>query len=214
MDNIDNNIIDPIAWNIIDKYFKDNPYNLVAHHLDSYNDFFSKGIFQIFRENNPIRYIEREQDTQETLQITKTSTNYIPKECLIYIGGKDGDKLYFGKPIIYDEDTNKPYPHYMYPNDARLRNMNYGVTIHYDIDVEYIHYENKDKVVNIKTYNNIYLGRFPIMLHSNLCILKGLSTEARFNLGECRNDYGGYFIISGKEKVIVVKRNLEIICFM
>jgi DNA-directed RNA polymerase beta subunit len=52
--------MDTIAWNLIDKYFKDNPYNLVAHHLDSYNDFFSKGIFQIFRENNPIRFIERE----------------------------------------------------------------------------------------------------------------------------------------------------------
>jgi DNA-directed RNA polymerase II subunit RPB2 len=203
MDPADNNILDPIAWNLIDKYFKDNPYNLVAHHLDSYNDFFSKGIFQIFRENNPIRYLEREQDTKETLQISKASATNIPKECLIYIGGKNGDKLYFGKPIIYDEESNKPYPHYMYPNDARLRNMTYGVTIHYDIDVEYIHYENKDKIVNLETYNNIYLGRFPIMLHSNLCILRGLSTEARFNLGECRNDYGGYFIISGKEKVIV-----------
>ena len=30
-----------------------------------------------------------------------------------------------------------------------------------------------------------------------------MTTDARFNLGECRNDYGGYFIISGKEKVIV-----------
>ena len=40
--------MDTIAWNLIDKYFKDNPYNLVAHHLDSYNDFFGKGIFQIF----------------------------------------------------------------------------------------------------------------------------------------------------------------------
>ena len=53
--------MDTIAWNLIDKYFKDNPYNLVAHHLDSYNDFFEKGIFQIFRENNPIRFIEREE---------------------------------------------------------------------------------------------------------------------------------------------------------
>ena len=49
--------MDAITWNLIDKYFKDNHYNLVAHHLDSCNDFFSKGIFQIFRENNPIRFI-------------------------------------------------------------------------------------------------------------------------------------------------------------
>ena len=54
--------MDTISWNLIDKYFKDNPYNLVAHHLDSYNDFFSKGIFQIFRENNPIRFIESEDE--------------------------------------------------------------------------------------------------------------------------------------------------------
>ena len=205
--------MDSIAWNLIDKYFKDNPYNLVAHHLDSYNDFFSKGIFQIFRENNPIRFVEREterdtESTQEEMFKKKSKAIKIgekenPNECLIYLGGKDGSKLYFGKPIIYDEENGKPYPHYMFPNNARLRNMTYGVTIHYDIEVDYIYYNQGQKVEETKTYEKIYLGRFPIMLHSNLCILKGLSTEARFNMGECRNDYGGYFIISGKEKVIV-----------
>ena len=81
--------MDTISWNLIDKYFKDNPYNLVAHHLDSYNDFFSKGIFQIFRENNPIRFVEREEEGQ-----SKKSSE-TPRECRIYIGGKNGDKLYF-----------------------------------------------------------------------------------------------------------------------
>ena len=51
----------------------------------------------------------------------------------------------------------------------------------------------------------VFLGRFPIMLHSNLCILKGLNTDVRFNMGECRNDYGGYFIIGGKEKTVVTQ---------
>ena len=150
--------MDSIAWNLIDKYFKDNPYNLVAHHLDSYNDFFSKGIFQIFRENNPIRFVEREtereteENTQEEiLKKSKSKTIKIgdkenPNECLIYLGGKDGSKLYFGKPLIYDEENGKPYPHYMFPNDARLRNMTYGVTIHYDIDVDYIYYNQEHKV--------------------------------------------------------------------
>ena len=27
-----------ISWKLIDKYFKDNPNNLVLHHLESYND--------------------------------------------------------------------------------------------------------------------------------------------------------------------------------
>ena len=30
--------MEKISWKIIDKYFQDNPYNLV-HHLDSYNSF-------------------------------------------------------------------------------------------------------------------------------------------------------------------------------
>ena len=200
--------MDTIAWNLIDKYFKDNPYNLVAHHLDSYNDFFDKGIFQIFRENNPIRFVERDtesstDDKGNQSKILKIGDKENPNECLIYLGGKNGDKLYFGKPVIYDEEANKEYPHYMYPNDARLRNMTYGFTIHYDIDVEIIQHDGQEKTEQLKTYEKIYLGRFPIMLHSNQCILKGLTTDVRFNMGECRNDYGGYFIIGGKEKVIV-----------
>jgi DNA-directed RNA polymerase II subunit RPB2 len=190
--------MDTVAWNLIDKYFKDNPYNLVAHHLDSYNDFFSKGIFQIFRENNPIRFMEREDEAD--VDVEKRN------QLFVYLGGKNGNKIYFGKPIIYDETTegsSNAYPHYMYPNDARLRSMTYGITIHYDIDIDCIFYEGDKKIETSTTKEKIFLGRFPIMLHSNLCILKGLSTEARFNLGECRNDYGGYFIIDGKEKCIV-----------
>ena len=197
--------MDTTAWNLIDKYFRDNPYNLVAHHLDSYNDFFGKGIFQIFRENNPIRFIERD-DSESKGKRDKDSDNEKRNECFLYLGGKTGEKIYLGKPVIYDSEVDgysRPYPHYMYPNDARLRNMTYGTTIHYDVDVDFIYYNGDEKVTQTITLDKIYLGRFPIMTQSNLCILKGLATEARFNLGECRNDYGGYFIIDGKEKCII-----------
>ena len=178
-----------ISWKVIDKYFTDNPNILVAHHLDSYNDFFNGGIHNIFRENNPIRFIEREDEDK------KEGRN----ECLLYLGGKDGTKIYFGKPIIYDDN----HLHYMYPNDARLRNMTYGMTIHYDVEVDFVYYIDGVRKEESNTLKKIYLGRFPIMLQSNLCILKSLNKEVRFNMGECRNDYGGYFIIDGKEKVII-----------
>jgi len=179
-----------ISWKLIDKYFTDNPNNLVSHHLESYNEFFRNGIKRIFRENNPIRFIESEDESNK-------SNNR--SECKLYLGDKDGSKIYFGKPIIYDDQ----HSHYMYPNDARLRNMTYGITIHYDVVVEFTYYVGDEKKEYQTTLNKIYLGRFPIMLQSDLCILKSLDKNVRFNMGECRNDFGGYFIIDGKEKVII-----------
>jgi len=185
--------MDNISWQIIDIYFKDNPNNLVSHHLESYNRFYNSEINKIFRENNPIRFIEREEKDEKGNVIENRN------EILLYLGGKDGKKIYFGKPIIYDDQT----AHYMYPNDARLRNMTYGTTIHYDVDVDIIYYVGEERKEETIILEKIYLGRFPIMLQSNLCILKSLEPDVRFNMGECKCDYGGYFIIDGKEKVIV-----------
>ena len=125
-----------ISWKLIDKYFTDNPNNLVSHHLESYNEFLRNGIKRIFRENNPIRFIEREDESVESSRRS---------ECKLYLGDKDGSKIYFGKPIIYDDH----YSHYMYPNDARLRNMTYGITIHYDVVVDFIYYIIKSEISSI-----------------------------------------------------------------
>ena len=107
---------------------------------------------------------------------------------------------YFGKPMIYDEQ----HSHFMYPNEARIRNMTYGISIHVDVEVEFdIINEEGVKETPTLTLDKILLGRFPIMLQSKLCILNGLNRHIREQMGECKNDMGGYFIIGGKEKVIV-----------
>jgi DNA-directed RNA polymerase II subunit RPB2 len=43
---------DESVWKLIDTYFRDNPQALVRHHVESYNDFFKTGIYQIFKEKN------------------------------------------------------------------------------------------------------------------------------------------------------------------
>ena len=178
------------AWKILDKYFEDNPTALVDHHLESYNDFFESGINQIFREKNPIRIVK--QQDPETKEY-KCKAN-------LYLAGKDGNKIYYGKPIIFDAQNE----HYMYPNEARLRNFTYGVSIHYDVDVEFI-LTGEDGTIeeNTVVLEKIFLGRFPIMLRSKLCILNGFDRNVRYTMGECKNDSGGYFIVDGKEKVII-----------
>ena len=62
---------------------------------------------------------------------------------------------------------------------------------------------NKNTQLITKTLKKMYLGKFPIMVQSNFCILNGLPKEVRYNMGECNNDLGGYFIIDGKEKTVV-----------
>jgi len=190
LENKHSEVFSKLSWKVLDTYFKSNPNYLVNHQLDSYNQFMKIGLKKIFSENNPLKFIENRSDAIEN-----------PNIILLYIGGKNADKIYYGKPIIYDENN----AHFMYPNEARLRNMTYGLTIHYDVEVEMMIYDQeKGESVKVeKTIEKVYLGRFPIMLNSTLCILNGLSKEVKYNLGECRQDYGGYFIIDGKEKLII-----------
>ncbi len=179
-----------ISWNIIDKFFNDNPNILVRHHLDSFNDFFNNKIYNIFKEKNPIKIL-KEQDPE---------TKEYNLQANIYIGGKEGNRLHFGKPIIFDESRT----HYMFPNEARLRNMTYGTTLHVDIVVEYNIKNSDDKFEKTEAlFENIYLGKFPIMINSDLCVLNKLEPRVKFTMGECKNDRGGYFIIDGKEKVLI-----------
>ena len=179
-----------LAWLVIDKYFTNDSNILVKHHLESYNDFFNNKIHNIFKEKNPILIMKEQNETTKEY-------NYRAE---LYIGGVDGKRLYFGKPIIYDEHRE----HFMFPNEARLRNMTYAITIHIDVEVIY-KITNEDGEIKETTslLEKIYLGKFPIMLNSDLCVLNSLDPLVKFNMGECRNDYGGYFIIDGKEKVLI-----------
>ena len=119
-----------MEWTLIDRYFKDHPDFLVQHHLSSYNDFIHNRIPQIIREQNPI-LIQKNPDTDKKDIFNKAE---------LYIGGKNGDQITYGKPMIYDDLRS----HYMYPNEARLRNMTYGFTIHVDVVVVFTLYNDSN----------------------------------------------------------------------
>ena len=189
---INNNIHTNISWNVIHSMFKENSNLFVEHHISSYNSFFSSNIKNIFKDNNPSILNKQYND----------KTGDYNLKCDLYFGGKDNSKIYYGKPTIYDDDQ---YPHLIFPNEARLKNKTYGFNIYYDIDVILKIYKPDKDSYDIEeiTLSKICLGKFPIMLQSNLCVLKQFNKEVRFSMGECRNDLGGYFIIDGKEKAII-----------
>ena len=187
----DNNFI----WKTIDTMFKDNTNFLVKHHLESYNDFFKNGLKTILKDKNPMKFFKEKME----------GTDDFKYQFEMYFGGKNVDKIYYGKPVIYDKNDNEEREHYMYPNEARLRNMTYGFTIHYDVEIDYTIYLDGQAEPHKDTHiiERVYLGKFPIMINSDFCLLKGLDPQVKFNMGECKNEVGAYFIIDGKEKCIM-----------
>ena len=108
---------------------------------------------------------------------------------------------------------NKPYIHennggtkLMYPQDARLRNISYSLPILVDMKVNIFKNPFTDRETLMeKELKNINIGKIPIMVGSNFCLLNN-KTQKRDD--ECKYDLGGYFIINGNEKVIVCQEKI------
>lgn len=82
---------------------------------------------------------------------------------------------------------------HVYPNDARNNHFTYDSHIFVNITIT-----NPDGIET--THNRVSIGKIPVMLGSCRC---NLNAHNRIQNYECPNDFGGYFIINGKEKVLV-----------
>jgi DNA-directed RNA polymerase II subunit RPB2 len=75
-----------------------------------------------------------------------------------------------------------------------------------DIKIRYI-VRNGENLGNIstfyKTLSKIHIGKLPIMLKSNICVLSQYKYVDNEHTGECSHDAGGYFIINGSEKTVL-----------
>lgn len=87
------------------------------------------------------------------------------------------------------------------PHECRLRDMTYSAPIY--VDIEYT------RGRNIIMHKDVEIGRMPIMLRSNKCILYDADESKMAKLNECPLDPGGYFIVNGTEKVILVQEQLS-----
>ncbi len=82
------------------------------------------------------------------------------------------------------------------PMEARMRDLTYSSSVYVEMIPVINGIEQESQEVK--------LGELPIMLRSNLCVLNGLSREQLIEEGEDPDDPGGYFIINGTERVIVM----------
>lgn len=178
-------------FSIINLYYKEDPLKrLVRHQLESYNKFVSEQIIKTIEMFNPVRIVsEQDYDTVSkhySLEIFITFENF---------------KIY--RPQIQENNGSTKL---MFPQDARLLNFTYASAMTIDLNIKFVvrngeHLENSQ--ILYKTIPKIHIGKLPIMLKSEICILTQYKHIDHSITGECKYDAGGYFIINGSEKTVI-----------
>lgn len=116
----------------------------------------------------------------------------------VYLRYKD---VRIGEPsMMIDNVTEKLSPH-----KCRLSDVTYAAPIL--VTIEYTTGSGQNTSVQMK--KDVVIGRMPIMLRSCCCVLYGKDEEELARLGECPLDPGGYFVIKGTEKVILIQEQLS-----
>lgn len=146
--------------------------------LDSYNDFITRGIQKIIDEKPEIIV-----NPKKNQKITFSMNN-----------------VFIGTPVIIDEDR---VVRKITPAEARNRDLTYQSTIYVDITEKTF---NEENLISEKLYQRVAIAQIPTMVYSTVCNLYDKSKQERIEAGECRFDQGGYFIINGKERVIVAQQ--------
>lgn len=103
------------------------------------------------------------------------------------------DKVTIGKPSVSEADGSQRN---VFPSEARVRNLTYMAPIYIKIVPVINGVQEKAETVHV--------GDLPIMVKSKLCLTSGFDEKQLIDCGEDPEDPGGYFIINGNERVLVL----------
>ena len=184
-------------WDMIEQYFKGNHLErLVRHQIESYNNFINYQIFRTIEMFNPV--VIRPDKWTDSVKCFDSASGKHRFEVRVTFAN-----LCATRPQIQE---NNGATKLMFPQEARLRNFSYASTLFVDVNFEYI-VRSGDNLETVTTYNKTFpkknIGKMPIMLNSDICVLKQYKHIEHQHTGECKYDPGGYFIITGSEKTIL-----------
>jgi len=178
-------------WNIIESYFRGQHLErLVRHQLESYNNFVGYQISKTIEMFNPV-HIVSEQDYDPN------NKKYSLEAFVTF------ENFHIYRPQIHE---NNGAIKLMFPQEARLRNFTYASSMTVDVNIKYVVRsgpELESTQIFYKTLPGIHIGKLPIMLKSNICVLNQYKHFENTQTGECKFDAGGYFIINGSEKTVL-----------
>jgi len=175
-------------WPVIGSYFRGRHLRqLVRHQVESYNNLVTCQIPRTIAMFNPV-HVRSEHD-------------HVP-EVDAYRLEMDIAFSNFGvhQPQIHE---NNGATQLMLPQEARLRNFTYAAMMTVDMNVKYTirggDALDSEQVIH-RTLHGVQIGKLPIMLRSQICVLSQYKHMPPSTTGECAMDPGGYFIINGSEK--------------
>ncbi|MEM5843651.1 MAG: DNA-directed RNA polymerase subunit B'' [Candidatus Aenigmatarchaeota archaeon] len=98
-----------------------------------------------------------------------------------------------GEPTVKEADgSTRP----ILPMEARIRNLTYAAPMYVEMTPVLNNIESESVVVNF--------GDMPVMVKSKICPLSYMSKQELIEAGEDPEDPGGYFIINGTERILVL----------
>jgi DNA-directed RNA polymerase subunit B len=105
-------------------------------------------------------------------------------------------KIEIGRPKVIEADGSSSL---VTPAEARLRSLTYAAPITLELTVK------KDGQIDSEV---VEIGKIPVMVKSNVCNTVGMSREELIQNYNDPMDPGGYFIIRGNERVMVMAEDL------
>ena len=105
-------------------------------------------------------------------------------------------KIKVGRPQIVEADGSI---HLILPSEARIRGLTYSSPINVEVTI---------KQAGQIDSQEVEIGKIPIIVKSGVCNLYALDKEQLINEYIDPKDPGGYFIINGNERVIVMAEDL------
>ncbi|NBO09008.1 MAG: hypothetical protein EBV30_06620 [Actinobacteria bacterium] len=222
---------DPILWHkFLELYFgQADGKQIVTHQLESFNHFMKHDIHEIITMVNPVIVrgspeIPLSGPRSALASATGLSTSAanalmgnqevatvaslgpVSREYEVHL---EFGNIQFKKPTIF-ENNGAVLP--MMPNDARLRNLTYAAPLFVDINVTYIETDNAHggkKSVRKRLFPNVHMGKIPVMVGSEYCLLNDQHHVNPARVGECAEDMGGYFIVQGGERVCISQERMS-----
>lgn len=215
---------------LLDLYFKQHDERQIIHHqIASFNYFLQNDVVETIMRCCPIRVngspdltltgttraaagtagtairvtVDATEESQAAAAAAAAST-LSPREVEVFV---EFANVCIRKPTIF-ENNGAITP--MYPNDARLRNLTYAAPVYVDLHVRSTLRDHNTGTCETRTRTlpNIHIGKIPVMVGSDFCLLRENPEKMPKELGECAMDLGGYFIIQGGERVMISQERM------